>query len=124
MNQYMNRMSQTVFSFFDTGKHPSERAQPESFYHGLVLGIMTELDGRYVLASNRESGYGRYDVMLEPKDVKDDGIIFEFKVWNGKKEAKGIPAERIRKYGFAFRGKEVLIDGGYLQDMLRETASW
>ncbi len=110
--------------------------------------MMTELDGRYVLASNRESGYGRYDVMLEPKDVKVDGIIFEFKVWNGKKEEsledtvhaalgqimdkkyaqslknKGVLENKIRIYGFAFRGKEVLIDGGYLQDMLRETASW
>ncbi len=148
MNGFMNELALAVVSSFDTGKHPSERAQPESFYHGLVLGIMTELDGRYVLASNRESGYGRYDVMLEPKDVKDDGIIFEFKVWNGKKEEsledtvhaalrqimdkkyakslenKGVLENKIRIYGLAFRGKEVLIDGGYLEDMLRETASW
>lgn len=133
MNEYMNHVTDVVFSSFDTGKKPS-KSQPERFYHGFVLGLMIELDGRYVLTSNRESGFGRYDIMLEPLHPDMDGvIIMEFKVFQPKKEknledtaeaalqqienkkydtvllAKGTPKERIRKYGFAFRGKEVWI---------------
>lgn len=132
MNDYMNEISQSVFSCFDTGKNPSKK-EPERFYHGFVLGLMVELRGRYVLTSNRESGFGRYDIMLEPINASDDAIILEFKVFQNRKEreildtvkaaleqiedkkyesaliAKGISKERIRKYGFAFCGKEVLI---------------
>lgn len=134
MNDYINNVSQSVFSCFDTGKKPS-RQEPERFYHGFVLGLMVELRGRYVLTSNRESGFGRYDVMLEPLKSDDDAIIMEFKVFQPRKEkeltdtveaalkqiedknyeavlaAKGIENERIRKYGFAFCGSEVLISG-------------
>lgn len=134
MNDYMNEVSQSVFSCFDTGKNPSKK-EPERFYHGFVLGLMVELRGRYVLTSNRESGFGRYDVMMEPLNETDDGVILEFKVFQPKKEkeladtvkaalrqieeknyeavleAKGIAKGRIRKYGFAFCGNEVLIGG-------------
>lgn len=130
MNTYMNKVTAEMFSSFDTGKRPSEK-KPECFYHGFVLGLMVELVDQYVITSNRESGFGRYDVMLEPKTDKD-GIILEFKVQEeDEKElsdtvvealrqieeknyqssliAKGVPEERIRKYGFAFCGKKVLI---------------
>ena len=133
MNAYMNRVSLGIFSYFDTGNRPSG-AEPERFYHGFVLGLMVELQGRYVITSNRESGFGRYDVMLEPKNPKeDDAIILEFKVRDFDDEAtlketvqsaleqiekkqyaaqliaSGIPKEHIRSYGFAFEGKKVLI---------------
>ena len=132
MNVYMNRMAIRMFSFFDTGADESD-AQPERFYHGFVLGLLVELDGEYAVTSNRESGFGRYDVMLEPADKKKHAYVLEFKVFNARREqsledtvraahvqmeekqyeaalvAKGIPAEHIYKYGFAFEGKKVLI---------------
>ncbi len=132
MNHYMNKVALATFSTFDTGKKPSEAAEPERFYHGFVLGLLVELADRYSVTSNRESGFGRYDVLLEPKR-EEDGIILEFKVQDAEEEAelidtvkaaleqiekkryesilieKGVPKERIRKYGFAFCGKKVLI---------------
>ena len=84
----MNKVALETFSSFDTGNRPSERAEPERFYHGFVLGLMVELSGRYAVTSNRESGFGRYDVMLEPLNgnEKDDAIIMEFKVHDPEDE--------------------------------------
>lgn len=132
MNRYMNHVALNTFSYFDTGNRPSGE-EPERFYHGFVLGLLVELSDRYILTSNRESGFGRYDVMLEPLHKEDDGIILEFKVHEQEEEQtlhdtvkaalqqiedkkyeqllvnKNIPKNRIRKYGFAFQGKTVLI---------------
>ena len=168
MNEYMNRVTRGVISYFDTGKTPSDE-EPERlascydcrgvangsslnccsnlyamteksshFYHGLVLGLMVDQVDNYILSSNRESGFGRYDIMLEPIDKNNEklpGIVIEFKVFNQKKEDTleetvenalrqikekdydaelikiGVKEENIYHYGFAFKGKEVLIDG-------------
>lgn len=133
MNLYMNRIAVSVFSFFDTGKKPSETTEPERFYHGFVLGLIVDLEERYHITLNRESGFGRYDIMMEPKKADDPAIIIEFKIQDPEDEKdlsqtvetalqqidaknyavglldKGIQADRIRKYGFAFCGKKVLI---------------
>lgn len=133
MNEYMNRVALRTFSYFDTGNSPSGE-EPERFYHGFVLGLIVDLQNRYFITSNQESGFGRYDVVLEPKNsCTDDAIILEFKVRNKRREAsledtvqealkqiekkqyaerltaRGIPKEHIRSYGFAFQGKTVLI---------------
>ena len=137
MNEYMDRVTRGVISYFDTGKTPSDE-EPERFYHGLVLGLMVDQVDNYILSSNRESGFGRYDIMLEPIDKNNEkypGIVIEFKVFNQKKEdtleetvenalrqikekdydaeliKRGVKEENIYHYGFAFKGKEVLIDG-------------
>ena len=95
MNLYMNRVALATFSSFDAGVKPSEEAEPERFYHGFVLGLMVDLADRYSITSNRESGFGRNDVLLEPRNPAGDAvsntcgrdaIIIEFKVNNPRKE--------------------------------------
>ncbi|WP_455721578.1 AAA family ATPase [Agathobacter sp.] len=133
MNLYMNDVALATFSNFDTGKQPSQKTQPERFYHGFVLGLLVELRDTYEVLSNHESGYGRYDIMLVPRDSSEHAIIIEFKVKDFQKEQKlsdtvraalsqieekrydsqliekGFDAANIRHYGFAFEGKHVLI---------------
>ena len=108
---------------------------PERFYHGFVLGLIAEQTDIYEIRSNRESGFGRYDVMMIPKkrDNCYPAVIIEFKVHNAIKEAnleasvkaarkqieeknydaelfaRGFCKEGILHYGFAFEGKKVLI---------------
>ena len=137
MNHYMNKVALNTFSFFDAGNKPSERKEPERFYHGFVLGLIVDKAGSYMVKSNRESGLGRYDVVMEPKDAKDVAVIMEFKVFDkeDKEETledtarnalrqiaekryetdllqRGIPDERIYRYGFAFEGEKCLIRKG------------
>ena len=89
MNEYMNDVALNTFSSFDSGKKKSNRKAPENFYHGFVLGLMVDQTENYIITSNRESGYGRYDIMLEPIDKANEkypGIVIEFKVINTRKE--------------------------------------
>jgi hypothetical protein len=134
MNYYIERVTLNTFSSFDTGGQPGERKEPERFYHGFVLGLLADRVRTHILKSNRESGFGRYDVILEPKNPNDTAVIMEFKVRNARKGEKtledtaqnalkqieekhydadllqrGIPSERILKYGFAFEGEQCLI---------------
>ena len=134
MNYYMNKVALATFSYFDVGSGSTETMEPERFYHGFVLGLMAEQMEDFEIRSNRESGFGRYDIMMIPHDpVKNPAIIIEFKVCSRTRKetledavrsalqqitdkkyeaellAQGIPKERIRHYGFAFEGKKVLI---------------
>ncbi|WP_270540581.1 MULTISPECIES: AAA family ATPase [unclassified Coprococcus] len=131
MNYYMNQIIMTTFSYFDVGQN-----EPERFYHGFVLGLIADQTDIYEIRSNRESGFGRYDVMMIPKikeTKKYPAIIMEFKVRNIKREEsledtvqtaltqikekcydaelydRGLKKEEIHHYGFAFEGKKVLI---------------
>jgi len=136
MNTFMNKVALNTFSSFDSGNKPSQVTEPERFYHGFVLGMVVDLADKYKIRSNRESGYGRYDVMIEPYDKKEKAFIFEFKVLDKDEEttledtvanalaqieekkyeaelaADGIVPGNIRKYGFAFEGKKCLIGTG------------
>ncbi len=134
MNTFMNKVALNTFSSFDSGNKPSEQTEPERFYHGFVLGMVVNMADTYIVRSNRESGYGRYDVMLEPIDKNGKAFIFEFKVLDPDEDeetledtlaaahrqiaekkyetelvSRGFVAEKIRRYGFAFRGRECLI---------------
>ena len=134
MNQYVNQVAMQTFSYFDAGKTPGEPEEPERFYHGFILGLMVELADQYRITSNRESGLGRYDIMLEPLDKGRLAYVIEFKVHKAGREkdlketannalrqirernydvellARGIEKSRIRYLGFAFAGKTVLIE--------------
>ena len=133
MNVYMNDVAMSTFSSFDTGNHPSDRSQPERFYHGFVLGLLVDIRDNYEVLSNRESGFGRYDVVLVPREKGRDAFVMEFKVFDDSEESgledtvasalrqideknydtqlldRGISENNIKHYGFAFCGKKVLI---------------
>ncbi|MCI8881338.1 MAG: hypothetical protein HFH28_11535 [Clostridiaceae bacterium] len=134
MNEFMNEIALATFSSFDIAKSTAKTDAPERFYHGFVLGLMVELADRYEITSNRESGFGRYDIMLVPRGQEGlEPVIIEFKVRKPLKEAsledtvvsalnqirdknydaaligRGFEQEQIRHYGFAFEGKRVLI---------------
>ncbi|MBQ7585834.1 MAG: PD-(D/E)XK nuclease domain-containing protein, partial [Desulfovibrionaceae bacterium] len=131
MNINLRHITKTVFSFFDT-----RGDEPERFYHGFVLGLIVDLKDRYNIKSNRESGDGRYDVTMFPKQSKNHGIVIEFKTQDSESETTlektcHSALKQIRKkdyitelldnnvrpndiyvYGFAFKEKNVLICGG------------
>ncbi|MBH1989321.1 MAG: AAA family ATPase [Myxococcaceae bacterium] len=112
----LQRLILETMSFHDV----TERKQ-ESFYHGFLLGMTLGLRDRYVIKSNRESGYGRYDLALYPKDTqKDPGILIEVKM--GLKAKAGLQqiekktyyqdlqthgCSEINRYSIAFDGKAV-----------------
>ena len=113
-------------SYFDVGGNEGEKV-----YHAFVLGMLISLGDSYEVLSNRESGYGRYDVCIIPKDIKELGIIVEFKkldmedddtleemadealkqIEDRKYETtlKDRGIENILKLAIVFKGKELLI---------------
>lgn len=133
VNDILTDISYSSMSYFDVANGPAERT-PENFYHGLVLGLIVSLKDRYRIVSNRESGRGRYDIAMYPLYESDDAFIMEFKVFDKRREndledtvanalqqiegkcyetdllAEGISKERIYKLGFAFKGKDVLVE--------------
>ena len=133
MNYYMNMVTLSTFSYFDTGTGRGNIDETERFYHGFVLGLLADLSDQFSIRSNRESGLGRYDIILRAREENCDSYIIEFKVFDRERDedmracvaralqqieekkyeselvADGIAKERIRKYGFAFDGKNVLI---------------
>ena len=70
MNYYMQRVCMATFSYFDVGSGQGADCEPERFYHGFVLGLMADQADIYETRSNRESGFGRYDVMMSRKSGK------------------------------------------------------
>lgn len=115
----------SAMSYYDIGTE-----DPEKVYHAFVLGMLLGLRDRYEVRSNRESGFGRYDVLLIPRDPTQLGIIFEFKKVNPAKESADEAAEAAlqqiidRRYvvelhergvkevlalGLAFLGKKVVV---------------
>ena len=116
-----------MFSYMDVGENTAE-----NFYHAFVLGMLVGLKDSYYVNSNRESGLGRYDIMLEPKDKNENSFIMEFKVLEDKEEktieetienAKKQIEEKgyeqnlkergftnITKMVYAFKGKEVKME--------------
>ena len=103
-------------------------SQPEISYHMFVLGLLVTLEGEYQVRSNRESGYGRYDIMLIPHDKSKVGVVIEFKKTDNetleqaadagllqiqsKKYAQELRAQGVKNimgYGIAFAGKQLLV---------------
>jgi len=139
MECYLGDLADGVMSSFDSAARPS-RNLPERFWHGLVLGLLVELRGRYEVRSNPESGRGRADVVLAPLDGpggSDPAVVIEFKVLDPRRgervladavesalgqirdkryaaslQERGIAPGRIRCYGIAFEGRRVLIGVG------------
>jgi hypothetical protein len=131
-DDYFTMIVLKSFSYFDvSGK---ENQEPEKFYHAFVLGLLVSLSQTHSVKSNRESGLGRYDVMLIPLDHSQRGIVIEFKkVSHDKKETLEIAVQKaldqleekkyeielhqmgiknITKIGIAFDGKKTLIKEG------------
>jgi hypothetical protein len=125
-NSQFQSIIEDIFSVFDVGKHTSE-----NFYHAFTLGLLIALKNRYEINSNRESGYGRYDLALFPMNKLDPGIIIEFKLRNIREEENlDETAERalnqieekkyeqsfiqrginfVRKFAFGFDGRKIII---------------
>ena len=135
--QRLGTVVSSCVSTFDTGTKASKKAQPERFFHGLVLGMLVDLiDRGYEVRSNPESGLGRLDVAIVPSDVSREACVLEFKVAGGKSKraleascqealaqikdkhyddriiSRGVDAKHIHHYGIAFFGKQVLVRHG------------
>ena len=119
ISEYMNK----AISFYDTAS--------ESFYHGLILGLISMMDNQYKIKSNRESGKGRFDIGLIPRDDKYPGMIMELKwkknlddheltllanealcqihsmEYDSEMKSEGI--KKILRFGIAFSGKRVCV---------------
>ena len=87
--KYLQNILLKSTSYYDTGN--------EDFYHGLILGMTLYLDRDYYVTSNRESGLGRYDVIVEPKNKNNRGYILEFKVSKIEKDLEKVSKEAIEQ---------------------------
>ncbi len=79
VERYLSQMVKVNLSYFDTGG-----PAPERFYHGLVVGLLAGLGPRYEVRSNRESGFGRCDVMVLPREAGKPGVVMELKRVEGE----------------------------------------
>ena len=102
--KYLQNILLKSTSFMDT--------KNEDFYHGLVLGMMFYLDNHYYVKSNKESGLGRYDVVIEPKNKNNRGFILEFKVVKNEDDLEKVSQEAIeqimeKKYDIGLRDRGI-----------------
>ena len=130
IDEFSSIFKKTVMNVFSYNDVTEDKA--ESFYHAFVLGILVNIDEEYEISSNRESGIGRYDISIIPKDINKKGIIIEFKIADKSTEEsmqKSIEKAKLQieekkyetelikrgikdivKLAIVFRGKEVMVE--------------
>lgn len=101
----LQKILELSFSYYDIGSE-------EKFYHNFILGMVLSLSDKYYVKSNRESGYGRYDILLEPRNKKETAFILEFKVAEteneiDKKIQEALKQIEDKKYDIELKNKNI-----------------